>query len=70
MGLLVVVVVLDGADLAQDDGVLGLKMGRVGNQGELHALAGRRGALKVHAQMVLDIARSLILGAGGCRRTR
>ncbi|KAI6773510.1 hypothetical protein HG531_000359 [Fusarium graminearum] len=61
VGLLIVVVVLDSTGLAQDDGVLGLEMRRVGDQRKLHALARRRGALKVHTKMVLDVTRALIL---------
>ncbi len=65
VGGLVVVVVLDGADLAENDGVLGLQMRRVGHQGQLHALSRRRRALEAHAKMVLDITRALVLSAGG-----
>ena len=64
VGLLIVVVVLDGAGLAQDDGVLGLQMRRVGDERQLDALSRRRGTLEVHTQMVLDITRTLVLGTG------
>jgi hypothetical protein len=62
---LVVVVVLDGAGLAQDDGVLGLQMRRVGDQRELDTLARGSRSLEVHTEMVLDITGALILGT--CR---
>jgi hypothetical protein len=61
VSLLIVVVVLDSTGLAQDDGVLGLQMRRVGNQRKLHALARRRRTLKVHTKMVLDVTRALFL---------
>ena len=62
--LLVVVVVLDGADLAEDDGVLSLEMRGVGNERELDALAGGGRALEVHAQVVLDVTGTLLIGTG------
>jgi hypothetical protein len=62
VSLLIVVVVLDSAGLAQDDGILSLKMRRVGDQRKLNTLAGGSGTLEVHTEMVLDVTRSLILG--------
>ena len=62
--LLVVVVVLDGADLAEDNGVLSLEMRGVGNERELDALAGGGRALEVHAQVVLDVTRTLLIATG------
>jgi hypothetical protein len=61
VSLLIVVVVLDSTGLAQDDGVLGFEMRRVGNERELDALARRCGTLEVHAKMVLDVTGALIL---------
>jgi hypothetical protein len=61
VSLLIVVVVLDSTSLAQDDGVLGLKMRRVGDQRKLNTLARRCRTLKVHTKMVLDVTRTLIL---------
>lgn len=58
--LLIVVVVLDGTGLTQDNGVLGFQVGGVGNQGELDALAGRSGTLEVHTQVVLHVTRALV----------
>lgn len=63
--LLVVVVVLDGTGLAEDNRVLSLKMRRVGDQGELNTLARGGRTLEVHAEMVLDVTRTLILSTGG-----
>ena len=63
--LLIVVVVLDGAGLSEDDGVLSLQMRRVGNERKLDTLSGGGWALKVHSQMVFDISGSLILTSGG-----
>ena len=60
--LLVVVVVQNGASLAQHDGVLGFQMRRIRNQRELHAFARRRRTLKVHTQVVFDITRALVRG--------
>lgn len=60
--VLVVIVVLDGANLAEDDGVLSLEMGRVGDEGELDALAGGSRALEVHTQVVLDVTGTLLIG--------
>jgi hypothetical protein len=62
VSLLIVVVVLDSAGLAQDDGILSLEMRRVGDQRKLNTLAGGSGTLEVHTKMVLDVTRSLILG--------
>lgn len=61
---LIVVIVLDGTNLAKDNGVLSLQMGGVGNQRQLHTLSGRSGTLKVHAQMVLDVTGTLVLTTG------
>lgn len=61
---LVVVVVLDGAGLSEHDGVLSFQMRGVGDQGELDALAGGRGTLEVHTQVVLDVTRALVRGFG------
>lgn len=63
VSLLVIVVVLDSTGLAQDDRVLSLQVGGVGNERELHALTRRRGALKVHTKMVLDVTRAFLGGA-------
>ena len=58
--LLVIVIMLNGTGFAKHHGILSLQMGRVRNERKLHALAGRRRSLKVHAKMVLDIAGSLV----------
>lgn len=63
--LLVVVVVLDGTGLSEDNGVLSLQMGGVGDQRQLHALARGSGTLEVHTQVVLDITRTLVGGVTG-----
>lgn len=63
VSLLVVVVVLDGTGLAEDNRVLGLEMRGVGDERELDALARRSGTLKVHTKMVLDVTRALLGGA-------
>ncbi len=68
---LVVVVVLYGPRLAQDDGILGFEVGGVGNQRELDALAGRSRPLEVHAQVILDVTRALVFGGRGtCEFTK
>lgn len=63
---LVVIIVLDSTRLAQDNRVLGLQMGRVGDERELDTLARGGRALEVHTKMVLDVTRSLVgaLGTG------
>lgn len=63
VSLLVVVVVLDSASLAQNNGVLGLQMRRVRDKRKLYTLARRGRALEVHTQMVLNIARTLFAAA-------
>ena len=61
--LLVVVVVLDGTGLSEHNRILGFQMGRVGDQGQLHALPRGSRPFKVHTKMVLDVARALFLGS-------
>ncbi|KXT12824.1 hypothetical protein AC579_7602 [Pseudocercospora musae] len=64
---LIVVVVEDGAGLAEHDRIFGFQVRWVGNQRELHTLTGRCWTFEVHTQMVLDISRSLISSI--CRTT-
>jgi hypothetical protein len=68
MGLFVVVVVLDGTGLAENDWILSLQMGWVGNKGQLNTLSRWSWALEVHTQMVLDISRALILSSSTTRK--
>lgn len=65
VGGLIVIEVLDGAGLSENNGILRLQMRGVGNQRQVNTLSRRSRALKVHAQVVLDIARSLVASFGG-----
>lgn len=63
--LLILVVVLDGASLSENDRVLSLQVRGVGDQGKLDTLTRGGRALEVHTQVVLDITGSLVGGLGG-----
>ncbi|KAJ3537915.1 hypothetical protein NMY22_g5394 [Coprinellus aureogranulatus] len=54
--LLVILDVLDGAGLADDDGVVSLEMGGVGDQGETNLLARERWLNEIDIEMVLDVS--------------
>ncbi|KAG9076237.1 hypothetical protein FS749_012015 [Ceratobasidium sp. UAMH 11750] len=61
----VVVEMLERAGLAEHDRVLGFEMTRVRDEGERDAFTGWSGPDVVGAEMVLDVARSRILGVVG-----
>jgi hypothetical protein len=54
--------VLDGSGLTQNDGVLALEMGRIGDERERNLLPGRRRSDVVGAEVVLDVTSSRVVG--------
>ncbi|RUS22158.1 hypothetical protein BC937DRAFT_90200 [Endogone sp. FLAS-F59071] len=60
--LVILGIELEGAGLAEDDGIYSFKMRRVCDEGEVHPLARGGRADVVHTQMVLDVAGTLDRG--------